>query len=110
MNCDATSPTGQNPSMPATPATTLPPSSARQSPPVVEVVRLSIPGKIPSWNDILAMEHWARDSLKKQIQSRFLSELQRSASDCSMTTTCVRNTMSIAAATLVSYQATRLEK
>ncbi len=73
-------------------------------------VTIEIPGRLPSWNEILGMEHWARDKFKKTLQASFLSALQRSASDFSTKTTSAKNTMSIAAATLVSYQATQLEK
>ena len=69
-----------------------------------------IPGRLPSWNEILGMEHWARDKFKKQIQADFLSALRRTASAYSTKTTSAKSTMSIAADTLVSYQATQQEK
>lgn len=78
------------------------------TPVITELARITIPGRLPSWNDILGMEHWAREKFKKEIQDSFLSALRRSASDCSTTTTAVKSTMSIAADTLASYQATRL--
>src|SRR5690349_16140771 len=94
--------------MNATPATT-----PEQSPLLGEMqepIHLVIPGPLPSWNDVLGMDHWARDRLKKGIQERFLSALQRSACDFSTKTTCARNTMSIAADTLASFQATQRAK
>lgn len=75
-----------------------------------EEIRIVVPGPIPSWNEILKLEHWGRDKLKKEIQESFLSALQRSASDCSTRTISAKSTMSIAADTLVSYQATQRAK
>ena len=72
------------------------------------VVRLVVPGRLPSWNALLAMEHWARLKYKQQLANSFLSALRVSASDCSTLTTSARNTMWTAAATLDSYQQTRL--
>jgi len=68
------------------------------------VLRLEVMHQIPSWNAVLAMEHWGRQRLKKGIQFAFLSALRVSASDCSTKTTSAKNTLSIAAATLESYQ------
>jgi hypothetical protein len=73
-------------------------------------IRVVIPGRLPSWNEILGMEHWARAKFKSDIQDAFLSELRRSAADSSTKTTCARSIMSIAAATLESYQATQRAK
>lgn len=74
------------------------------------VCRLTIPGRLPSWNEILGMEQWARYKYKQQIQDGFLYELRRLARDCSMRTTCAKNFWSIAADTLALYQATALQK
>jgi hypothetical protein len=71
---------------------------------------LEIPGRLPSWNGILGMEHWGRAALKEKIQLAFLSALQRSACDSLTKTTSAKNTMSIAADTLESYQATQRAK
>lgn len=74
------------------------------------IVTIKMDGRLPSWNQILAMEHWGRVKVKEQIQLCFLSALRQSARNFSMKTTCVKNTMSIAADTLVSYRETNLIK
>ena len=71
---------------------------------------LRVPGRLPSWNQICGMEHWGRAKLKKDIQAAFLSALRASACDSSTKITSAKNTMSIAADTLASYQATTLAK
>lgn len=65
---------------------------------------------VPSWNEILGMEHWARDKRKKDIQAAFLSALRACAADLSTRTTSAKNTWSIAADTLASYQETALAR
>ncbi len=64
---------------------------------------------IPSWNDMLAMQHWARDKRKKEIQQAILSALQADAVDCLTKTTSARNLASIASDTLACYLETKLE-
>lgn len=65
---------------------------------------LSIPGRLPSWNQVLALEHWGRAKLKEGIQTAFLSALRLSASDSLTRTTSAKNSMLIAADTLESYR------
>ena len=65
---------------------------------------------VPSWNDMLAMQSWARMRRKEEIQCAFLSALRASASDPSTTTTSAKNTLSIAADTLALYRETSLQK
>lgn len=65
---------------------------------------LEVDGRLPSWNEILGMEHWARDKFKCQLQDAFLSALRVCARDCSTKTTSAKNIMSIAADTLDSYR------
>lgn len=65
---------------------------------------------VQSWNDMLSLQQWARQKRKKEVQGAFLSALRASASDSSTRTISVRNMLSIAADTLVSYQETVLEK
>lgn len=65
---------------------------------------------VPSWNEVLAMEQWARAKRKSEIQDAFLSALQASVNDCSTRITFARSTLSTAADTLASYRATVLEK
>ncbi len=75
------------------------------------LLRIDIPGRLPSWNQILGMEHWSRHKLKSEIQDGFLSALRASASDSSTKTTSVKSIMSIAADTLESYrEITRKER
>ncbi len=59
-----------------------------------------------SWNNVLQLEHHARQGLKLKIQNAFLSALRASVADSSTMTTSVRNTLSTAADTLASYQET----
>lgn len=73
-------------------------------------IRIEIPGPLPSWNAILAMNHWARMKFKNTLAKSFLCALRQSASDCSMRTTSAKNTMSIFADTLESFLAMKLEK
>lgn len=63
-----------------------------------------------SWNNVLQLEHHARQGLKLKIQNAFLSALRASATDSLTRTTSARNTLSIAADTLASYQATAREQ
>lgn len=74
------------------------------------IFRLEIPGRLPSWNDILGMEQWARYKFKNQLAADFLSALQQSGPDSSMKITCARSTTSTYADTLASYLAMKLER
>lgn len=71
---------------------------------------ITIPGRLPSWNDLLGMEHWGRMKLKESIQAAFLSSLRASARDSSMRTTWPKSTLWTACATLESYLAMRRER
>jgi hypothetical protein len=74
------------------------------------LMRLVIPGRLPSWNALLAMGHWQRHKLKRETQESFLCAL-RAADDASLTsTTSVKSMWLIAADTLESYRATALAK
>ena len=77
-----------------------------QSKPGKLLFSITIPGRLPSWNDILGMEQWARYKFKQELQKEFLSALRLSASDSSTLTTYAKNSMSIAADTLASYMET----
>lgn len=70
------------------------------------IFSIEIPGRLQSWNQILGMEHWERYKFKDALQADFLYELQASAKDSSTKTTCARNTILTAAATLASYRET----
>ena len=69
------------------------------------ILSLEIPGRLPSWNEILGMEHWTRDKFKQRLQDAFEYALRQSASDCSTKTTSAKSIMWTAAATLGSYRA-----
>ena len=71
------------------------------------VFKLTVPGKLPSWNEILGMQHYSRHSLKKHLSTVFLSSLRATADDCSIKTTSAANTLLIYADTLESFLATR---
>ena len=73
-------------------------------------IQLIIPGRLPSWNTLLAMGHWQRAKFKTELQREFLSALQACGSDSSTQTTFARSTTSIAAATLASYLETTRAK
>lgn len=66
-------------------------------------VTVTIAGRMPSWNDILAMEHWARDKYKTSLHQAFSSALRATAQDSSTKTTYAKSTLLIAADTLDSY-------
>lgn len=74
------------------------------------IVSLNVPGRLPSWNEILGMEQWQRYQFKQRLAEDFLSELKRTAADCSMKTTSAKNIMWTYAATLECYLQTRREK
>lgn len=65
-----------------------------------------VDGRLPSWNDVLGMEHWSRHQLKKALQETFLSGLRQSDPTCSMKIIFAKNSMSIAADTLQSFMET----
>jgi hypothetical protein len=75
-----------------------------ESPVQLEVVRFTVPGPLPSWNEVLAMSHWKRHKFKGQLQESFLSALRISACDSLTMTIAARNSMSIAADTLACYR------
>lgn len=76
----------------------------------VLLVKLEIPGRLPSWNDLLGMEHWARYKFKSELSKRFLSVLRASGSASSTKTTSAKSTMSIYADTLELYLQTAQQK
>lgn len=94
------------------------PTSTPELPPIPTIVchnklpslSLTLTHPLPSWNAILGFGHWQRARLKKAIQDDFLSALRASADDSSTRTTSARSTLSIAAATLDSYQRTMQER
>lgn len=70
------------------------------------IFQIEIPGRLPSWNQLLAMEHWKRHKFKMALIDEFISALQASADDCSMKTTLQKNFTLTACATLVRYRET----
>lgn len=75
-----------------------------------EIFCLTVPGRVPSWNEILAMEHWARHKFKEDLAKNFLSALRATAADSSIKTTSARSTMLTYAVTLASCLQTRREQ
>ena len=73
----------------------------------MDKLTLTIHGRLPLWNAILAMHHWKRKKFKDAQMADFLFALQACAEDWQMRTGCVKNTFSIAADTLASYQTIR---
>ena len=65
------------------------------------IFSLTVPGRLPSWNDILGMEQWARYKFKNSLAKDFLSELRRSERGSLTGTTCAKSTTSIFSATLL---------
>lgn len=74
------------------------------------IFQLRIPGRLPSWNAILAMGHWERAKFKRRIQEGFLSALKASATDLSTQTICQKKQLLIASDTLASYLETTRQK
>jgi hypothetical protein len=68
---------------------------------------LTIPGRLPSWNEILGMEQWARYNHKKELAGAFLCALRATANDSSTKTTSAKSTMLTYADTLERYLATK---
>ena len=86
-------------------------STETQPPPNRKLIfSLDLGGRLPSWNDILGMEQWARYQFKNQVAADFLCALRASAADSSTKITCARSSMSIFADTLESYLKTRQEQ
>lgn len=71
------------------------------------IFSLEVDGRLPSWNEILGMEQWARYKFKGELTDAFLCALRHSAADSSTKTTSARNTMSIFADTLALYLETK---
>ena len=72
------------------------------------IFRLVIPGRLPSWNAVLAMSHWQRKKFKDQIAKDFLSALEQSGNDCLTNPTFAKNFMKTYAATPASCLQTHL--
>lgn len=68
-----------------------------------KILHLEIPGRLPSWNQLLGMNHWQRHKLKADIAKDFLSALRASGNDSSMKTTLQKSSTWIFADTLESY-------
>ena len=74
------------------------------------IFSLTVPGRLPSWNDILGMEHWARHKFKKELANEFLSELRALERGSSTKTTSAKSTTLTFADTLALYLATKQEQ
>lgn len=74
------------------------------------VLTLVVPGRLPSWNQILGMEQWARYKFKQDVAADFLSALRATDTGCSTSTTSAKSTLSTYADTLESYLTMRREQ
>ena len=70
------------------------------------IFSVDLDGRLPSWNDLLGMEHWARHKLKQELQETFLSALRRSDPTSLTKITYAKNTTSTYAATLELFMET----
>lgn len=77
---------------------------------VVLVFKIEIPGRLPSWNDVLGMEQWARYKFKQELADAFLSALRRSEGDCSTKIISARSTTLTYADTLARYLQTKQQE
>lgn len=76
----------------------------------LKTITFKIPGRLPSWNTILGMQHWARHKLKAEIRAAFTCMLKALGSDPSTPTTSAKNTIWTAYVTLASYETTLRQK
>ena len=53
-------------------------------------ITLIIPGRLPSWNALLAMNHWRRAKEKQKVQAEFILALSRSENACATQTILAR--------------------
>jgi hypothetical protein len=74
------------------------------------VFRLVVPGRLPSLNEILRMEEWARYKFKDKIANAFSAALRASEKDCSTRTTSSPSITSTYADTLEHCLAMRREQ
>lgn len=74
------------------------------------VFKLTVPGRLPSWNEILGMERWARYQFTKDLADAFLSALRHSEDGSSMKIIYAKNTTSTFADTLARYLRMRREQ
>lgn len=87
----------------------LDPMASTSSPESEPLFKLTVPGRLASWNEILGMEQWQRYQFKEKLAQDFLCALRASESDSSMKTTCAANTTWTYSAILASYLQTRRE-
>lgn len=71
------------------------------------IFSLEVEGRLPSWNEILGMEQWARYKFKGELASAFLSALRLSGAGCSTRITSAKNTTLTYADTLAQYLETK---
>lgn len=74
------------------------------------IIALEIPGRLPSWNEIIGMNRFTYTKFKRAQQDAFLSALYRSANAFSTRTTSQKKLLSTAAATLGSWILTHRKK
>jgi len=67
------------------------------------IFSLTIPGKLPSLNELLGMEHWRRYQFKKELADVFMFALRQYESDCSTKIIRSPSTTLTFSATLACY-------
>ena len=67
---------------------------------VGDEIELVIPKRLPSWNDVLDMDHWQRIPFKREIQGDTLLALKATGKGFSIKITCARSITLIRSATL----------
>lgn len=55
------------------------------------ILKLSVPGNLPSWNELLGKSHWERLKIKKRVQAEFLSALNLSENASSIPIICQKS-------------------
>lgn len=67
------------------------------------ILRLVVPGNLPSWNEIVDMHHYEHHRYKKALQPVFLSALRMCERGFSMKTIYAKSSTLTYSATLESY-------
>ena len=72
------------------------------------IFQMKMPGRLPSWNQILAMHHWKRKKFKDALAKDFLSALKANENDSLTKITFAKNTSLISCATAAAFLMTHL--
>lgn len=80
-------------------------SNGEMSPPGKSLLlRLVVPGRIPSWNQLLGLSHWRRLKLKKAQQQAFISSLHLSENASATRIISRKNGLSIVSDIVALFQ------